>query len=137
MPHTNEQDIVDAKAQAENILQKRAQFVGPNVALSYATPLHMVRGEGCYLYDGAGRRYLDCVNNVAHVGHCHPEVVAATCTQMATLNTNCRYLHDNYPDYCQALVATMPKPLEVNLGGLAMGCTDARGAQNTDKCVFS
>ena len=105
--------IAEAQERADAILRKRAQYVGPNVALNYATPLHIVRGEGCFLYDGAGRQYLDCVNNVAHVGHCHPEVVAATCSQLATLNTNCRYLHDNYTDYSQALTSTMPDPLEV------------------------
>lgn len=105
--------IAEAQDKAQEILRKRAQYVGPNVALNYATPLHIVRGEGCFLYDGAGRRYLDCVNNVAHVGHCHPEVAAATCAQLQTLNTNCRYLHDNYTDYCEALTATMPQPLEV------------------------
>ena len=105
--------IAEAQDKAQEILRKRAQYVGPNVALNYSTPLHIVRGEGCFLYDGAGRRYLDCVNNVAHVGHCHPEVVAATCSQLQTLNTNCRYLHDNYTDYCEALTATMPQPLEV------------------------
>ena len=51
------------------------------VALSYDTPLCIVRGVGCYLYDEQGNEYLDSVNNVAHVGHCHPRVTAAVCQQ--------------------------------------------------------
>ena len=42
-------------------------------ALSYASPLHIIRGQGSYLFDAQGQRYLDCINNVAHVGHCHPQ----------------------------------------------------------------
>jgi ethanolamine-phosphate phospho-lyase len=52
---------------------------GPNAALNYAEPLVMVRGEGTYLYDQHGARYLDCVNNVAHVGHSHPKVSQRCC----------------------------------------------------------
>ena len=57
--------------------------------------------------------YLDCVNNVCHVGHCHPHVVAAAAKQLATLNTNSRYLHPAILDYSRRLTATMPEPLKV------------------------
>lgn len=40
----------------------------------YDQPLHVVRGSGTTLYTADGSEYLDCVNNVAHVGHCHPKV---------------------------------------------------------------
>ena len=53
---------------------QRAILIGPNSALSFDEPLYIVRGEGQYLYDSDGRQYLDCCNNVAHVGHCHPKV---------------------------------------------------------------
>lgn len=55
---------------------KRRTLIGPNSALSFDEPLHIVRGEGQYLYDAEGSQYLDCCNNVAHVGHCHPKVGA-------------------------------------------------------------
>ena len=61
----------------------------------------------------AGRRYLDLVNNVCHVGHCHPRVVEAAARQMADLNTNTRYLHDNLAEYALRLTATLPEPLSV------------------------
>ncbi len=58
------------------VLAKRKAHIGPNTTLNYKNPLHIVRGEGCHLYDADGVEYLDCVNNVAHVGHCNPKVNA-------------------------------------------------------------
>src|SRR5206468_5763483 len=66
-----------------------------------------------YLYDQSGREYIDAYNNVAHVGHCHPRVVAAGCEQMAKLNTNTRYLHDTILSYAQELTQTLPPSLSV------------------------
>lgn len=42
-------------------------------------PIALVRGEGCYLFDAEGRRYLDLMGGIATavLGHCHPRVVAA------------------------------------------------------------
>jgi 4-aminobutyrate aminotransferase-like enzyme len=58
-----------------------------------------------WLWDANGKRYLDCYNNVAHVGHCHPRVVQAIAAQAATLNTHTRYLHDGVLDYTERLTA--------------------------------
>jgi ethanolamine-phosphate phospho-lyase len=66
-----------------------------------------------YLYDEDGRRYLDAYNNVAHVGHCHPRVLAAATEQMRLLNTNTRYLHDLIIRYAERLTATLPDSLSV------------------------
>ena len=68
-------------------------------SVSYAKPLHIVRGQAQYLYDADGNAYLDCVNNISHVGHCHPTVVKAACDQLQTLNTNSRYLHADIVAY--------------------------------------
>ncbi len=100
-------------ATVRDLITRRAQHVGPSLSLAYRRPLKIVRGAGQYLYDHTGRSYLDCVNNVCHVGHCHPQVVEAAQAQMATLNTNTRYLHDNLVEYAERLTATMPDPLEV------------------------
>lgn len=97
----------------ETIARVRAEHVGKNVGLSYQSPLLIMRGQGQYLYDENGREFLDCVNNVCHVGHCHPDVVAAGQTQMAILNTNTRYLHPYLAEYAERLAATLPDPLEV------------------------
>jgi 4-aminobutyrate aminotransferase-like enzyme len=66
-----------------------------------------------YLFDDEGRRYLDAYNNVAHVGHCHPKVVAAGQKQMELLNTNTRYLSDLILQYAENLTATLPESLSV------------------------
>ncbi len=95
------------------ILRRRSTSMSAALSLSYAEPLHIVRGEGAYLYDGQARGWLDLVNNVAHVGHCHPRVVAAAVAQQALLNTNTRYLHDAVVSYARRLAGTLPDPLSV------------------------
>jgi len=97
----------------DEILEIRRRHVGPNLSVSYTEPLKIVRGEGQYLFDDRGRRYLDLVNNVCHVGHCHPHVVAAGQRQMAELNTNTRYLHDHLVEYALRLTESFPAPLSV------------------------
>ncbi|MBI4564323.1 MAG: aminotransferase class III-fold pyridoxal phosphate-dependent enzyme [Planctomycetes bacterium] len=95
------------------ILAQRRRYLGSNLALSYATPLHIVRGRAQYLYGADGREYLDAYNNVAHVGHCHPRVVEAVARQAAELNTNTRYLHEAVVRYAARLSGRFPDPLEV------------------------
>ena len=90
----------------ETLVERRARLMGPNVPTFYRTPVHIVKGEGVWLWDAAGNRYLDCYNNVPHVGHCHPRVVRAICDQAGTLNTHTRYLHDGVLDYIERLTAT-------------------------------
>ncbi|MDX1430435.1 MAG: aminotransferase class III-fold pyridoxal phosphate-dependent enzyme, partial [Rhodothermales bacterium] len=97
----------------EEIRSARSAYLSSNLSLSYRSPLHIVRGYGQYLYDADGLEYLDCVNNVAHVGHCHPRVVSAAARQMAVLNTNTRYLHKNIVRFAERLAATLPDPLSV------------------------
>src|SRR5688500_19742173 len=94
-------------------LETRKRLLGRNLSVAYHDPVKIVRGEMQYLYDDAGRRYLDAYNNVAHVGHCHSKVVAAGQEQMALLNTNTRYLSDLIVRYAEALTATLPEPLNV------------------------
>jgi 4-aminobutyrate aminotransferase-like enzyme len=98
---------------SDTILHIRSRHIGGNLSISYRKPLKIVRGRGQYLYDQDGQAYLDGVNNVSHVGHCHPEVVAAGQLQMAVLNTNTRYLHDNMVSYAEQLLDTFPDPLSV------------------------
>ena len=97
----------------QTTLEQRRRLLGRNLSLSYRNPVKIVRGEMQYLYDDDGRRYLDAYNNVAHVGHCHPRVVAAGVEQMRLLNTNTRYLHDLIVRYAERVAATLPDPLDV------------------------
>lgn len=95
------------------LLTARTQLTGSNLKLSYDEPLHIVRGRQQYLFDATGAQYLDCVNNVSHVGHCHPAIVQAASQQLSQLNTNTRYLHENLIAFAKRLIATMPDSLSV------------------------
>jgi len=97
----------------EQIVSIRSQHISPSLSISYDEPLQIVCGSMQYLYDTDGRAYLDAVNNVPHVGHGHPRVVRAGQEQMAVLNTNTRYLHENLARYAERLCATLPDPLRV------------------------
>jgi 4-aminobutyrate aminotransferase-like enzyme/Ser/Thr protein kinase RdoA (MazF antagonist) len=91
----------------------RNAFFGKNLCLSYQQPLKIVRGWRQYLYDDTARAYLDIYNNVPLVGHSHPKVVAAVQKQLALLNTNTRYLHDNITRYAERLTQLLPSPLKI------------------------
>ncbi|MYE34186.1 MAG: aminotransferase class III-fold pyridoxal phosphate-dependent enzyme [Gemmatimonadales bacterium] len=95
------------------LIEDRNRRLGPSLSLSYRRPLHIVRGRGAWLYDIDGQPFLDCVNNVAHVGHSHPRVNEAARRQMAALNTNTRYLHETILEYTERLTALFPSPLDV------------------------
>lgn len=104
---------------SETLIERRARLLGPNMPTFYDDPVHVVRGDGVWLWDADGRRYLDCYNNVPHVGHCHPRVVEAICRQAGTLNTHTRYLHRGILDYAERLVAKFSGGLET----VIMVCT--------------
>ena len=97
----------------EELIQRRLKAMGPAYRLFYQQPIHLVRGEGVWLYDADGRKYLDCYNNVASVGHCHPQVLEALTTQASILNTHTRYLHENVVRYAERLGNTLPGNLSV------------------------
>ena len=98
---------------ANNIINNRKKYLAPSFSLSYDEPLHIIRGKGQYLYDSSGEEYLDAVNNIAHVGHCHPRVIEAANIQNKLLNTNTRYLHNSVLNYAKNLSRTLPDELEV------------------------
>ncbi|QGZ64277.1 aspartate aminotransferase family protein [Paraburkholderia acidisoli] len=101
------------------LLERRRRLLGPSYRLFYEEPVHLVRGEGVWLYDADGRRYLDAYNNVASVGHCHPVVVDAIARQSATLNTHTRYLHEGILDFAEDLLGEFPG----ELGNVVLTCT--------------
>jgi 4-aminobutyrate aminotransferase-like enzyme len=106
-------DAAPPACAGEDLLAERRRRIGPSLSLAYDEPIEIVRGRGQFLFDSAGRAWLDCVNNVPHVGHCHPAVVEALSNQAGALNTNTRYLHRLLVEYAERLAATMPDPLEV------------------------
>ncbi|MGB5893270.1 MAG: aminotransferase class III-fold pyridoxal phosphate-dependent enzyme [Ignavibacteriaceae bacterium] len=106
--------VNDNQVDAQKKIRKaRENYLGKSLSISYKHPLKIDRGAMQYLFDDTGRTYLDCVNNVCHVGHCHPRVVRAAQKQIAVLNTNMRYLHEHIVQYAKRLSATMPDPLNV------------------------
>ncbi len=105
-----------------DLLRARSRSLGA-LELSYAEPVHLVGGQGVFLEGADGRRYLDAYNNVPVLGHCHPAVVDAVCSQLATLNTNSRYLQEAPVELAERLLATLParfdRVLLVNSGSEA------------------
>lgn len=105
--------IVNDNNGYSSLLEDRKEYIGRNLSISYAKPLKIVRGALQYLYDDKGNTFVDGVNNVSHVGHCHPTVVRSMQKQIAKLNTNTRYLNDNMIDYAKAITSLLPAKLSV------------------------
>ncbi len=107
----------------ENVLDKRNIYLSNILSVSYQKPILMERAAFQYMFDNNGNSFLDAYNNIPHVGHQHPKVVAAGQKQLGQLNTNTRYLYDLLPDYAQHLLSKFPKPLNkvffVNSGSAA------------------
>ena len=93
------------------LIARRQRLLGPAYRLFYETPVHLVRGAGVWLYDAAGKPYLDCYNNVASLGHCHPHVVQATAKQAATYASHTRYLSEVVLDCAEKLLSHFPPEL--------------------------
>lgn len=104
---------IHAHMKTETLAQERQVVMSRALSLNFQKHLEIVSGQGAYLFDRAGTKYLDLVNNVAHLGHGHPRVVEAAYKQMLTLNTNTRYWNQNAIEYARALANTFPDPLSV------------------------
>jgi 4-aminobutyrate aminotransferase-like enzyme len=96
----------------QDLIARRRALLGPNVSTFYDDPVHILRGDGVWVWDAQGRKYLDCYNNVPHVGHCNPRVVDAICAQARVLNTHTRYLHELILDYVERLTGTFDAALD-------------------------
>ena len=107
----------------EKVMEKRYRHISPILSLTYDRPIYMVRSAFQYMYDAYGNTFLDAYNNIPHVGHSHPKVVAAGQRQMAKLNTNTRYLYDQLFEYAEKLLLKFPPYLNkvyfVNSGSAA------------------
>ncbi len=101
------------KTSKNDLINYRKTHLGKSLSLQYKIPIEMVRGAGIYLMDSLGRKYLDTVNNVGHVGHENYQVVKAGQEQMALINTNSRYLHENINELTKELIETLPPELNV------------------------
>ena len=90
----------------QSLIRRREALLGPAYRLFYQDPVELVRGQGVWVWDAEGKRYLDAYNNVVSLGHCHPHVVQALQQQSAQLNTHTRYLNEALLDYAERLLAT-------------------------------
>ena len=98
-----------------DLVDRRNQLIGSGAALFYREPVHIVRGEGAYLYDANGKQYVDMYNNVPCVGHANPNVVAAMHKPAATLNVHRRSLHAGILDYAERLAMLHAEHLETTV----------------------
>jgi 4-aminobutyrate aminotransferase-like enzyme len=94
-------------ARASDLQVRRARAMG-RAPLSYHRPVHLVRGDGTWMFDAEGRRYLDAYNNVPVVGHGHPRVAEVIAAQARLLNSNTRYLHEAPVELAERMLASMP-----------------------------
>ncbi|PPR45273.1 MAG: 5-aminovalerate aminotransferase DavT [Alphaproteobacteria bacterium MarineAlpha5_Bin7] len=95
----------------ENILKKRKKNISKNFSISYDKPLHMLEAKDQFFFDRYGRRYLDCVNNISHVGHSNVHIHNSLVRQNLKLNTNTRYLYNIINKYSDKLLSKFPKKL--------------------------
>ena len=95
------------------VLHDRLDRFGANLKLSYADPVMFLRGWKHYLFDEWGRPYLDCYNNVPHVGHSHPRIQAVAAAQLKRLNSNTRYLHPAQVAFADKILSKMPEQLSI------------------------
>ena len=96
----------------DQLIARRSRVLNPGYGHFFDEILHLVKGEGMWLWDDKGRKYLDFYNNVPSVGHCHPDVVEALVKQASALNINTRYLDQSLVEFGEALTAKLPDHLD-------------------------
>ncbi|MGI8864585.1 MAG: aminotransferase class III-fold pyridoxal phosphate-dependent enzyme [Solirubrobacteraceae bacterium] len=113
-------------APTDTLADRRRRILGSALAdLTYRRPVHVVRGEGVWLFDADGSRLLDAYNNVPVVGHCHPRVTEAVVRQTRALNTHARYLYEPLVALAERLVASMPGDAGLDTVALVNSGTEA------------
>ena len=93
--------------------------------LFYKEPINLESGEGVWLYDKAGKKYLDVYNNVPVAGHCHPRIIASLTDQASKLNVHSRYVSDVVVDYSEKLISLHSD----NLTKLQMACSGTEAVE--------
>jgi 4-aminobutyrate aminotransferase/4-aminobutyrate aminotransferase/(S)-3-amino-2-methylpropionate transaminase len=99
---------------AQPLLAAKKDFLVPCVYHFYQRPPVLVRGEGAYLFDADGRRYLDCYSGVAVVsaGHSNPEILDAAIDQLRRLqHTTTIYLTEPMLELARRIAELAPGSL--------------------------
>ncbi|MFK7833478.1 MAG: aminotransferase class III-fold pyridoxal phosphate-dependent enzyme [Winogradskyella sp.] len=114
---------IETPKSTTDLITNRHNVSSPILSLSYHDPIYMVGSAFQYMYDAYGNTFLDAYNNIPHIGHSHPEITKNATKQIATLNTNTRYLFDEFSEYAETLLSKFPKSLDtvffVNSGSAA------------------
>jgi alanine-glyoxylate transaminase / (R)-3-amino-2-methylpropionate-pyruvate transaminase len=87
--------------------------------LQYKEHLHVARAERQFIYDRAGKRYLDFFAGIVTVGigHCHPRLIAAATKQMnAYWHLSTYYLQDTVRDYAEKLLEQFQDDPHLSVG---------------------
>lgn len=108
----NIENLAGLDSQTQSLVQRREKVLGSSYRLFYKRPVNLVRGEGEFLWDAAGTKYLDMYNNIPSMGHSNPAVVEAVYEQMKKINTHTRYLHENIISYSEQLLSLMPSEID-------------------------
>ncbi len=99
----------------EEIIKKKKEYIIPCLYHFYQDPPQMVKGEGQYLYDSTGKKYLDFFAGVSviNAGHCHPEITERICQQVKTLQHVCNiYLTQPMLELAEKLAEITPGRLK-------------------------
>lgn len=99
----------------EEIVKKKKEYIIPCLYHFYQEPVQMVKGEGQYLFDSTGRKYLDFFAGVSviNAGHCHPEITERICRQVKTLQHVCNiYLTQPMLELAEKLAEITPGRLQ-------------------------
>ena len=107
------------------LLDRHHRVMGDHAPLFYEEPLTLQSGNGVWLENLDGDRYLDLYNNVPCVGHANPRVVANLAEQAATLNVHSRYLHDGVVNYVERLVGLHHDGIESAI----LGCSGTEATE--------
>jgi 4-aminobutyrate aminotransferase-like enzyme len=129
----------------QQLLAKKRAFLVPCVYHFYQRPPVLVRGEGAYLFDSEGRRYLDCYSGVSvmNAGHANPEILEAAIAQLRQLqHTTTIYLTEPMLNLAQVIAELAPAPLrrtffcasgsEANEGALLLATLATQRAE----CIY-
>ena len=105
----------EQKSTVSEAVRKHKEFLFPAVATYYREPVALVRGEGEYVWDDAGNRYLDCFGGVltVSVGHANPKINHAIIEQVNKIaHTSALYANPNQSDLAEKLAEIAPGDLK-------------------------
>ena len=105
----------EQKTTVSEAVRKHKEFLFPAVATYYQEPVALVKGEGEYVWDDQGNKYLDCFGGVltVSVGHANPKINAAIIEQVNKIaHTSTLYANENQSNLAEKLAEISPGKLK-------------------------